>query len=83
MRNTTKVEALIESCRSEGKWQRVIELTEELKTGSPNNGNQMNYNGLCLQYITLAKTMFPALFIFINLLFHQFLLLQNVWPTFW
>lgn len=38
MRNTTKVEALIESCRSEGKWQRVIELTEELKTGSPNNG---------------------------------------------
>ncbi|TMW53219.1 hypothetical protein DOY81_001695 [Sarcophaga bullata] len=37
MRNTTKVEALIESCRSEGKWQKVIELTEELKTGSPNN----------------------------------------------
>lgn len=38
MRNTTKVEALIESCRSEGKWQRVIELTDELKTGSPHNG---------------------------------------------
>lgn len=38
MRNTTKVEALIENCRSEGKWQRVIELTDELKTGSPNNG---------------------------------------------
>uniref|UniRef100_A0A1I8PW08 Tetratricopeptide repeat protein 7 N-terminal domain-containing protein n=1 Tax=Stomoxys calcitrans TaxID=35570 RepID=A0A1I8PW08_STOCA len=37
MRNTTKVEALIENCRSEGKWQRVIELTDELKTGSPNN----------------------------------------------
>ncbi|XP_065356629.1 tetratricopeptide repeat protein 7B [Calliphora vicina] len=37
MRNTTKVEALIESCRSEGKWQKVIELTDELKTGSPNN----------------------------------------------
>ncbi|KAH8413622.1 hypothetical protein KR222_002147 [Zaprionus bogoriensis] len=36
--NTTKVEALIESCRSEGKWQRVIELTDELKTGSPHNG---------------------------------------------
>lgn len=39
MRNTTKVEALIESCRSEGKWQKVIELTDELKTGSPSNGN--------------------------------------------
>lgn len=38
MRNTTKVEALIENSRSEGKWQRVIELTDELKTGSPNNG---------------------------------------------
>ncbi|KAM7354220.1 tetratricopeptide repeat domain 7 isoform 2-T2 [Cochliomyia hominivorax] len=37
MRNTTKVEALIESCRSEGKWQKVIELTDELKTGSPNS----------------------------------------------
>ncbi|KAI8037616.1 hypothetical protein M5D96_009778 [Drosophila gunungcola] len=37
--NTTKVEALIESCRSEGKWQRVIELTDELKTGSPHNDN--------------------------------------------
>jgi len=40
MRNTTKVEALIESCRSEGKWQRVIELTDELKTGSPHNGKK-------------------------------------------
>ncbi|KAH8373002.1 hypothetical protein KR009_009629 [Drosophila setifemur] len=37
MRNTTKVEAMIESCRSEGKWQRVIDLTDELKTGSPHN----------------------------------------------
>lgn len=36
VRNTSKVEALIESCRSEGKWQKVIELAEELKTGSPN-----------------------------------------------
>ncbi|XP_067626712.1 tetratricopeptide repeat protein 7B isoform X1 [Eurosta solidaginis] len=43
MRNTTKVEALIESCRSEGKWQRVIELTEELKTGSPNNDCLANF----------------------------------------
>ncbi|XP_014089456.2 tetratricopeptide repeat protein 7B isoform X1 [Bactrocera oleae] len=43
MRNTTKVEALIESCRSEGKWQRVIELTEELKTGSPNNECLANF----------------------------------------
>lgn len=36
--NATKVETLIENCRSEGKWQRVIELTDELKTGSPHNG---------------------------------------------
>lgn len=38
MRNTSKVETLIETCRSEGKWQKVIDLTDELKTGSPNNG---------------------------------------------
>ncbi|XP_005179169.1 tetratricopeptide repeat protein 7B isoform X1 [Musca domestica] len=37
MRNTSKVETLIETCRSEGKWQKVIDLTDELKTGSPNN----------------------------------------------
>lgn len=43
MRNTTKVEALIESCRSEGKWQKVIELTDELKNGSPNSGKIMNF----------------------------------------
>lgn len=43
MRNTTKVEALIESCRSEGKWQRVIELTDELKTGSPHNECLANF----------------------------------------
>ncbi|KAM8713810.1 hypothetical protein ACLKA7_014040 [Drosophila subpalustris] len=42
-RNTTKVEALIESCRSEGKWQRVIELTDELKTGSPHNECLANF----------------------------------------
>lgn len=37
-RNTNgKIEAIIESCRSEGKWKRVIELAEELKVGSPSN----------------------------------------------
>lgn len=37
-RNTNgKIEAIIESCRSEGKWKRVIELAEELKVGSPTN----------------------------------------------
>ncbi|XP_017835718.1 tetratricopeptide repeat protein 7B isoform X2 [Drosophila busckii] len=41
--NNTKVEALIESCRSEGKWQRVIELTDELKTGSPHNECLANF----------------------------------------
>ncbi|KAH8267396.1 hypothetical protein KR026_011306, partial [Drosophila bipectinata] len=38
-----QVEALIESCRSEGKWQRVIELTDELKTGSPHNECLANF----------------------------------------
>ncbi|XP_030375238.1 tetratricopeptide repeat protein 7B [Scaptodrosophila lebanonensis] len=42
-RNTTKVEALIESCRSDGKWQRVLELTDELKTGSPHNECLANF----------------------------------------
>lgn len=38
-RNNVKIETTIESCRSEAKWKRVIELAEELKTGSPNYGN--------------------------------------------
>lgn len=38
IRNTGKLEAIIENCRSEGKWPRVIELAEELKQGSPNYG---------------------------------------------
>lgn len=37
-RNNVKIETTIEGCRSEAKWQRVIELAEELKTGSPNYG---------------------------------------------
>lgn len=37
-RNNVKIETTIENCRSEGKWQRVIELAEELKIGSPNYG---------------------------------------------
>lgn len=37
-RNTNvKIETTIENCRSEGKWQKVIELAEELKIGSPAN----------------------------------------------
>lgn len=39
-RNNVKIETTIENCRSEGKWQRVIELAEELKTGSPDYGKQ-------------------------------------------
>lgn len=40
MRNIIKIEALIETCRSDGKWQKIIDLTEELKINSPNhNGN--------------------------------------------
>lgn len=37
-RNNDKIETIIENCRSEAKWQRVIELAEELKNGSPNYG---------------------------------------------
>lgn len=37
-RNNVKIETTIETCRSEGKWQRVIELAEELKSGSPDYG---------------------------------------------
>lgn len=35
-RSNVKIESTIENCRSEGKWQRVIELAEELKVNSPN-----------------------------------------------
>lgn len=34
-----KLENTIEQCRSEGKWQKSIELAEELKASSPNHGN--------------------------------------------
>lgn len=37
-RNVVKIETTIEQCRSEGKWQKVIELADDLKTGSPNYG---------------------------------------------
>lgn len=40
--NPVKIEAVIENCRSEGKWQRVIELAEELKIGSPNSYGESN-----------------------------------------
>lgn len=43
-RNNVKIETTIESCRSEAKWQRVIELAEELKTGSPNYGKLILLN---------------------------------------
>lgn len=33
-----KLENTIEQCRSEGKWQKSIELAEELKSSSPNHG---------------------------------------------
>lgn len=50
-RNTNgKIEAIIESCRSEGKWKRVIELAEELKIGSPSN-----YGNICLIILLVIK----------------------------
>lgn len=44
-RNTNgKIEATIEICRSEGKWQRVVELAEELKVGSPSKYGKKKKN---------------------------------------
>lgn len=41
-----KLENTIETCRSEGKWQKSIELAEELKSSSPTHGkiNVINKN---------------------------------------
>lgn len=43
-RNNDKIETIIENCRSEAKWPRVIELAEELKVGSPNYGMHLKQN---------------------------------------
>lgn len=37
---TGKLEILIELCRNEGKWQKSIELAEELKAASSNHGKK-------------------------------------------
>lgn len=34
-----KLENTIEQCRSEGKWQKSIDLAEELKASNPIYGN--------------------------------------------
>ncbi len=39
--NVVKIETTIEQCRSEGKWQKVIELADELKSGSPSYGESV------------------------------------------
>lgn len=39
-----KLETTIELCRSESKWQKVIELAEELRIGSPNYGSNKKIN---------------------------------------
>ncbi|XP_058118447.1 tetratricopeptide repeat protein 7B isoform X3 [Anopheles ziemanni] len=39
----TKLETTIEQCRSEGRWKRVIELAEELKTGYPHTECLANF----------------------------------------
>ncbi|XP_055531177.1 tetratricopeptide repeat protein 7B [Wyeomyia smithii] len=39
----TKLEALIEQCRAEGKWQRVTELSDELKAGFPQVESLANF----------------------------------------
>lgn len=42
-RNNVKIETTIENCRSEGKWQKVIELAEELKSSSLDYGNRKKF----------------------------------------
>lgn len=56
-RNTVKIETTIENCRSEAKWQRVIELAEELKTGSPNYGNISIYIGIQAIFWNLSSSL--------------------------
>ena len=77
-RNNVKIETTIEACRSEAKWKRVIELAEELKTGSPNYGNlHAIFYSLCLYhhlhiiYLTCLK--------FFSFTMQQ---QQNVWQIF-
>lgn len=51
-----KIETFIENCRSEGKWQRVIELAEELKVGSPSNyGKSINFFSLWLMLMIVTN----------------------------
>lgn len=42
----TKLETTIEQCRGEGKWSRVIELADELKSGYPQVGESQNCSRL-------------------------------------
>lgn len=56
-----KIETTIELCRSERKWQKSIELADELKNSSPNHGKSFG--------LFIAMTQF--------LIFIDFLFLQN------
>uniref|UniRef100_U5EXH9 Putative calmodulin-binding protein n=1 Tax=Corethrella appendiculata TaxID=1370023 RepID=U5EXH9_9DIPT len=42
-RNRSKLEALIEMCRSESKWTKVIELAEELRANFPQDDGLANF----------------------------------------
>lgn len=60
-RNNVKIETTIENCRSEGKWQRAIELAEELKTSSPDYGKhpfhiQIGPQPIELQLLSISCT---------------------------
>lgn len=49
---TGKIETLIESCRSEGKWSKSIELAEELRTSS-NHGRKFFMEKIILMKISI------------------------------
>lgn len=59
----TKLEAAIEQCRAEGKWQRVTELSDELKAGFPQVGESFGFCfsfAKCLQsFLLLPKRVWP------------------------
>lgn len=42
--NAVRLETEIEKSREDARWQRVIELAEQLKQGSPNHGKKSTLN---------------------------------------
>lgn len=54
-RNAVRLETEIEKCREESRWNRVIELAEQLKQRSPNQGNTQQMYHYYTHYHKLKK----------------------------